>query len=129
MTAMKLHHVQVLCPAGGEEAARRFYGKLLGLRELRKPATLAADGVWFVLDDDRQLHVGVMRTGEQPARNRSHLALEVDDLDAILLRLRAAGHAWKNPPEVPGWQRIHTNDPFGNGIELLEIVDGTERLP
>jgi catechol 2,3-dioxygenase-like lactoylglutathione lyase family enzyme len=30
---MRLHHVQVSCPPGGEVAARRFYGEGLGMAE------------------------------------------------------------------------------------------------
>ena len=31
-----LHHVQLAMPAGGEDAARAFFGGLLGLAELPK---------------------------------------------------------------------------------------------
>jgi catechol 2,3-dioxygenase-like lactoylglutathione lyase family enzyme len=55
-----LDHVQIAAPAGCEERARAFYGELLGLAQLPKPAALAArGGVWFELRDGRQLHVGV----------------------------------------------------------------------
>jgi hypothetical protein len=37
-------HVQLAAPPGCEDAARRFFGELLGLRELEKPAALAARG-------------------------------------------------------------------------------------
>lgn len=39
---MRLHHVQVSCPPGGEDVARAFYGDLLGLAEVDKPPVLAA---------------------------------------------------------------------------------------
>ena len=35
---IKLHHVQVACPRGGEDVARRFYADGLGLLELLAPA-------------------------------------------------------------------------------------------
>ena len=41
---MRLHHVQVACPPGGEEDARRFYGEGLGLTEVPKPDSLAGRG-------------------------------------------------------------------------------------
>jgi catechol 2,3-dioxygenase-like lactoylglutathione lyase family enzyme len=54
-----LDHVQVAAPAGSEDAARRFYGELLGMPELPKPPTLQArGGVWFVCGA-HQLHVGI----------------------------------------------------------------------
>jgi catechol 2,3-dioxygenase-like lactoylglutathione lyase family enzyme len=39
-----LDHVQVAMPPGEEERARDFYGGVLGLREIAKPANLAARG-------------------------------------------------------------------------------------
>ena len=49
-----LDHVQVAAPAGCETPARRFYGELLGLVEIDKPAPLAArGGVWFALGGRR----------------------------------------------------------------------------
>ena len=43
-----LDHVQVAAPPGCEEAARAFYGELLGLPEVAKPESLrAAGGAWF----------------------------------------------------------------------------------
>ncbi len=62
---MRLHHVQVACPRGGEDDARRFYGEGLGLSEVEKPAELAGrGGAWFrAYDEDgavtAELHVGV----------------------------------------------------------------------
>jgi hypothetical protein len=38
----EIDHVQVAIPKGGEDAARLFFGKLLGLEELPKPADVAA---------------------------------------------------------------------------------------
>ena len=41
-------HVQVAAPPGCEERARAFYGALLGMPELEKPAALAGrGGCWF----------------------------------------------------------------------------------
>ena len=58
--SLGLDHVQLASPPGGETAARRFYGELLGLAELEKPVPLQTrGGVWFALGDGRQLHIGV----------------------------------------------------------------------
>jgi len=54
-----LDHVQVAAPAGCEEAARGFYGDLLGLEEIAKPPGLAVrGGLWFRVGV-QALHVGV----------------------------------------------------------------------
>ena len=43
-----LHHIQVACPAGSEDALRAFYGGVLGMTEVAKPPALAArGGAWL----------------------------------------------------------------------------------
>ncbi|HWW75900.1 MAG TPA: hypothetical protein VNZ44_10910, partial [Pyrinomonadaceae bacterium] len=55
----RLDHVQVCIPRGTEDAAREFYGRLLGLEEIEKPEVLKKNGgMWYALADI-QLHVGV----------------------------------------------------------------------
>jgi ribosomal protein S18 acetylase RimI-like enzyme len=108
-------HVQVAAPPGSEDAARAFYGELLGLPELDKPERLRArGGAWFAVGD-QQLHVGI-EEDFAPAR-KAHPALAVPraaDLDALAERLAAAGHAVDR--DGP---RIYVADPFGNRLELL----------
>jgi GNAT superfamily N-acetyltransferase len=112
-------HVQVAAPPGGEEAARAFYGELLGLPELRKPEGLRArGGAWFAVGD-QQLHVGVEEPFA-PAR-KAHPALAVSNaaqLRVIAVALATAGHPvdWDGP-------RLYTSDPFGNRLELIAPHD------
>src|ERR1700761_8824315 len=55
----RLDHVQIAAPQACEAEARTFYGRLLGLNELPKPASLQRrGGVWFAVGD-QQLHIGV----------------------------------------------------------------------
>jgi ribosomal protein S18 acetylase RimI-like enzyme len=107
-----IDHVQVAAPPGGEEAARAFYGELLGLEEIPKPERLRPrGGVWFAVGDE-QLHVGIEEPFA-PAR-KAHPALSVRrDLRALADRLAAAGQAveWDGP-------RFYVADPFGNRLEL-----------
>jgi len=54
-----LQHVQVACPAGREDELRAFYGGVLGMSEVPKPAALAArGGVWF-RSGGAEIHCGV----------------------------------------------------------------------
>ncbi|NGN67799.1 glyoxalase, partial [Streptomyces sp. A7024] len=39
-----LDHVQLACPAGSEGELRAFYGDVLGMVEVTKPAVLAGRG-------------------------------------------------------------------------------------
>jgi catechol 2,3-dioxygenase-like lactoylglutathione lyase family enzyme len=117
---MRLHHVQVSCPPGGEPAARAFYGDVLGIPEVAKPPVLAArGGVWF-RTDDVEIHVGV-EDAFTPA-HKAHPALLVDDVDAVAADAEAAGFAvtWG---DFPGFRRFHTHDGNGNRVEILGRVD------
>ena len=115
-----LDHVQVAVPAGHEDEIRAFYGGLLGLAELEKPAPLRArGGAWFQIGV-HQLHVGV-EAAFAPAR-KAHPAFTVDDLDALAATLATGGYepAWDDA--IPGVRRCFVHDPFGNRLELIEAT-------
>jgi catechol 2,3-dioxygenase-like lactoylglutathione lyase family enzyme len=116
-----LDHVQVAAPAGCETAARRFYGELLGLREVEKPEALRGrGGVWFALADEAQLHVGV--ADGFVAAMKAHPGLRVASvgaLEAVADRLRGGGFDAVWDEELPGVRRFFTADPFGNRLEVL----------
>lgn len=116
---MRLHHVQVSCPPGGEDAARRFYGDGLGLPEVEKPPVLAARGGCWFREGDVEVHVGVEDPFD-PAR-KAHPAFLVDDLDALAVRLENLGFLVDRREEetFPGHRRFHTWDGNGNRVEVL----------
>ena len=115
-----LDHVQLAMPAGEEAAARAFYGEVLGLTEVPKPANLAKrGGVWFEAGS-LKLHLGV-ETDFRPAR-KAHPALLVRDLSALVERCRAAGVESTTDEPLEGYERCFVADPFGNRIELLERI-------
>jgi catechol 2,3-dioxygenase-like lactoylglutathione lyase family enzyme len=125
---VRLHHVQVCCPRGGEDEVRRFYGEGLGLTEVDKPAELARrGGAWFRAYDDEgavtaELHIGV-EDPFVPAR-KAHPAFvlpSIDVLGATAERLEELGYSvdrseWDT---FPGHRRVHVTDPHGNRVELL----------
>ena len=115
-----LDHVQLSIPAGGEDAARSYWVDLLGMVELTKPPVLAArGGAWFASrDGGLQIHVGVEATFA-PAR-KAHPAVVAADLDALAAVLAAAGHPVRWDTDIPGVRRFHTDDPFGNRLEMVE---------
>ncbi len=121
MTVLRIDHVQLAIPAGGEAEARRFYGEVLGFTEVPKPAPMAArGGLWFEAGP-RGASVGI-HLGIEPdmrASVKAHPAFVVDDLDAYGARLAAAGCKWTPSDELPGTRRGHTWDPFGNRLELI----------
>ena len=129
---MRLHHVQVACPAGGEDVARRFWGEALGMTEVEKPEELRArGGVWFRAYDDAgrttaEVHVGVEEPFT-PAR-KAHPALVLDDVtggegvDEVAGRVAALGFEVDGTQRdsFPGHVRWHCFDGHGNRVELLQ---------
>ena len=121
MTVLGLDHVQLAMPAGEEERARGFYGGVLGLEEIPKPANLAPrGGVWFRLGA-HQIHLGV-EADFRPAR-KAHPGILVDDLAAALEACDRAGHAPVYDEPLEGYDRAYVYDPFGNRMELMQRLD------
>ena len=118
MTVTGIDHVQVAAPPGCEGAARAFYGGLLGLEEVSKPAELAARGGCWFLAGAQELHVGVEEPFA-PAR-KAHPGLVVEDLDGLRVRLEAEGIAVEDADGIPGARRFHAADPFGNRLEFRQ---------
>jgi catechol 2,3-dioxygenase-like lactoylglutathione lyase family enzyme len=115
-----LDHVQVAAPPGGERAARRFYGELLGLAEMDKPEPLRSrGGVWFALGGDAQLHIGVAEPFTPAMKAHPGLRFSAAELDAVAARLVAGGAAVTWDSDLPGVRRFFTADPWGNRLELL----------
>lgn len=120
-----LDHVQVAAPPGCENAARAFYGGLLGLEELVKPPPLSRrGGAWFRLGT-HELHVGVADAFTPAAK--AHPGVRVSSreaLEELAERLVAAGHEvdWADPGETPGRVRFYVHGSFGNRLELLATL-------
>jgi glyoxylase I family protein len=109
-----IHHVSV--NVTDLDAALAFYVGRLGLTQRTdRPATLGG-GAW--LDAGRQqLHLIV---DTPPAALGQHFALLVDDLDAAVAELRAAGLTVSDPVPIGRARQAFLADPDGNGIELHE---------
>jgi catechol 2,3-dioxygenase-like lactoylglutathione lyase family enzyme len=131
---MRLHHVQVACPPGGEDAARRFYAEGLGMTEVAKPAELAGrGGCWFraVSGDETtaEIHVGVEQ--DFVAARKAHPALVLDSIAELEQRaadLRAVGFEvdWSERTTFGGYERFHTADGNGNRVEVMAPVPSPE---
>ena len=114
----RIDHVQLAAPRGCEAAAREFYGGILGLAEIEKPASLQArGGCWFQCGA-QQVHIGV-EAAFQPAK-KAHPAFAVSDL--AKLRESLVGHGVKitDDESIPRTRRFFAEDPWGNRLEFLE---------
>jgi catechol 2,3-dioxygenase-like lactoylglutathione lyase family enzyme len=124
-----LDHVLIAMPAGGEVAAREFYGTLLGLREVPKPPALVVGdrgGSWF-LGGGVALHLG--RQEPFTPATKAHVALLVDDLAGLRATLDAAGARTFDDTDAIGVRRFYAFDPFGNRLELIDARDGGFTAP
>lgn len=122
MNALRIDHIQLAMPPGGEDRARAFWGDLLGMAEDPKPEPLAGKGgCWFRCESVR-LHVGV-EAGFSP-QLKAHPAFTVDDLASRAESLMKAGHRVKWDETLPDRKRFYVADPFGNRIEFMRNGDG-----
>lgn len=127
MPLLRLDHIQLAMPAGGEDQARRFYGALLGLAEVEKPDNLKKrGGSWFERGTIR-VHLGV-EADFRPAR-KAHPAFLVDDLAGLVAKLADGGVSARRDEPLPGYDRVYVDDPFGNRIELMEPASPSRREP
>ena len=116
---IRLDHVQLAMPAGGEAAARRFYAGVLGFSELEKPVALRSrGGCWFELGGIT-VHLGVDK--EFRAATKAHPAFAVEAIEKLAERFEAldVSVTW-DELLLPEINRFYAHDPFGNRLEFLQ---------
>ena len=117
MQIESVDHVQLPVPSGGLRAARAFYEGLLGLSEVQDSELDQRGTLHFALGWQRlDLSEGEY-TGVAP---QAHLALRVQQVRAVGLRLALAWQRVDFAPLPDGAPRVYVEDPFGNRLELLE---------
>ena len=116
-----IDHVQLSMPEGGEAEARRFYGSVLGLREVAKPPELAGRGGCWFGGAGAAIHLGVER--DFRALAKAHPALVVRDLAGAREVLASAGVTIEEDVSGLAVRRCYVRDPFDNRIELVDADD------
>ena len=116
----RLNHVNVTVPPVLEDAAKHFYGTVLGLRQIPKPeGTRQNIGAWYDLGGS-QLHLSIEDNVQNEASER-HVCYQVDDAAAAELHFRNAGiEIISDQRPVKGTSRFFLRDPGGNMIEITE---------
>lgn len=149
-----VHHVGMSVPS--LDAARRFYVDLLGLAELghsdgwsgseqmdrltrlrgsaARMMFLAAGNTYFEMFEFTSPPQPRRPEGERGVHEWgfAHICLDVDDVMEIHARLTAAGMDFHcDPISSSGVRTVYGRDPFGNVIELQQIVtEGiVQRIP
>ena len=120
-----LAHVAIVAP--DLDAAKAFYGRLLGLPERTDRPEGGRPGHWMDIGD-QQLHLIL------PGGPDNHFAIEVGDIDAAVAELRSKGIDIPDPYGIGGSDRRDGEaaqsifvDPFGNRVELIQQEPGMRR--
>ena len=121
MSILRLDHAQITIPRGAEDEGRKFYCELLGLPEIEKPASLKGRGGFWLQVGDQQVHIGMEDDVDRKA-TKAHLAYLVTDIQAWRERLEARGITILEGVPIPGLERFEFRDPFGNRVELTQLV-------
>ncbi len=115
------------------ERSRHFYGQVLGMEEVPRPSNFSFPGAWFrkgaahihligEIEEGRAASlVPVYRNDELAIGHVTHLAFEVDDLEAAQEHLRSHNIAIVGGPRPrgDGVQQLYVLDPDGYVIEFF----------
>jgi lactoylglutathione lyase len=125
---MSLSLVHTCIRVRDPEASERFYG-LLGFERRGRLNFQTAYNIYMGLPGDGDtLELTVNRDRDQPyglGDGYNHMALVVEDLDALLAKLSAEGIEPEKPPYAPGGREevgriCFVQDPDGYRIELID---------
>ena len=117
---IRLDHVQLAMPAGGEDDGPAFYEGVLGIMRVPKPPHLAVRGGCWFESGDLKVHLGV--DADFRSATKAHPAFIVDDVQVLAREIAAAGYEVVDDGPLDGYDRVYVNDPFGNRIELMQPI-------
>lgn len=105
-----IHHVTLESQRADADAHRRFW-TALGFRPATPPPSLADRAEWF---ERGATQVHVMWTDDPVVPPQAHVAIRVDDLDALDVELEERERHW-------GERRCYARAPGGHLVELFEV--------
>ena len=117
---IRADHINICVPPERLEEARSFYVDVIGLKQIYRPDNIFdSPGYWFDIGNI-QLHVGV-----EPLKPRSvrHIAFEIKNVDDAVKLFEKYNVEIVEEPVIPGRKRFAFIDPFGNRMELLQLID------
>lgn len=112
MRVLGVHHVSV--NVSDVPGALAFYVDVLGLTPRDDRPDFDFDGAWLDVGA-QQIH---LIAADPPADRGQHVALQVEDLDAVVDELRGRGVDVTAPARVGSGRQAFLHDPSGNRIEL-----------
>ncbi|RWC56873.1 VOC family protein [Mesorhizobium sp.] len=113
---MKVRRIVANIETSDVAAAKRFYQDVLGLDALMDLGWIATYGS----KDAMQVQVSFMAQGGS-GTPVPDLSIEVDDVDAALNAMKAAGFTIEYGPADEPWgvRRFYVRDPFGRLVNIL----------
>jgi catechol 2,3-dioxygenase-like lactoylglutathione lyase family enzyme len=117
---MTLHHVTLEVAPDRVEAEVAFWARL-GFERVASPANLTERGLWM-RHGATQVHLLFVDAPVRPPQG--HTAVVVDDYDATVAGLRAAGVAVEDRERHWGSPRSFTRSPGGHRVELMAFAPG-----
>lgn len=120
MKVVAIHHVSV--SVSDLDEALDFYTRLLGLSVRTDRPDSIGPGAWLDAGG-QQLH---LIPGDPPPARGQHFAVLVEDLDATVAELRAAGLRVSDPVPVGSARQAFLADPSGNAVELHEAAQSQQ---
>lgn len=118
MRVTRILHASVNA-CGDLGATTRFYAEVLGMEPAARPDIPGVPGSWFAAGPGQVHVVGAPPRGEGIDPTGNHYCLAVDDIEAAVAALDAAGVPYLRGAQGPVTQ-IWLTDPAGNTVELQE---------
>ena len=115
---MTLHHLYLVAPGASAAEVRQFYADALGLPEIEKPQSLAANSVLWFDAGTAVFHVGHPPSGTV---GDGHAALAVENVEAARARFLSLGLSVDDSVIPMGYLRFYLRDPWGNQFEVLPL--------
>jgi muramoyltetrapeptide carboxypeptidase len=116
-----LDHVNITTPEELEDEVLTWYRDVLGLSDVGKPSGARVAGGWLQAGG-QQVHISI-DPHNPPAT--AHYCLRVDDFEAAVSGMRAAGCHIEQARDLSGRRSFFTRDPAGNRIEIMSPEEDT----
>ena len=117
---IRADHINICVPPERLEEAKEFYRNIIGLPLDTRPDHLfSSKGYWFKAGDI-SLHISI-----EPFIGRTvrHTAFQVSDIAEARAVIEQYNLEIIEEPCIPDRSRFAFIDPFGNRMELLQIID------
>jgi glyoxylase I family protein len=99
--------------------ARRFYGDLLGLREIAAPREFDFVALWYDLGGT---YLHLLLKNQPDTISPRHFCLHITNAEAARRDFAAKGLAIDETVKIAAADRFFVRDPDGNRIEFLEWI-------